>query len=246
VTSFILTRLRWLLRRPDPVVREWEWYARRHRRTRSPAHLGEEWNVPRIIGLDHAPGDEVVASIDRAVLEPHLGRVGTVLEIGAGGGRFTQALLYRARQVIASDPSPTMIRLLLERFRGVPQVRPLLLDGRGLASVADGSIDAVFAYDVFIHLSPWISYVYLEEIRRALKPGGKAILHHANTFSALGWRRFLSDAERARAGLPAQAQFSPMTPAFMSELARRAGLVVHEVVTNVVRRDCVSILGRPR
>jgi hypothetical protein len=41
--------------------------------------------VPAAIGVDVAP-DEIVPHIDRNVLEPWIGRVRTLLEIGAGGG----------------------------------------------------------------------------------------------------------------------------------------------------------------
>lgn len=181
----MLERLRWLLRRNDPVIREWEWYARRHRRERTGRPLGDEWNAPEVLGLEVAPG-EVVAHIERHVLEPHLGRVGTLLEIGAGGGRFTAALASRAERVIASDTSPTMLELLRSRFRDLPHVTPLLLEGTHLHALADGSVDAVFSYDVFVHLSVWHIHLYVEEIRRVLRPGGTAILHHANLHSELG------------------------------------------------------------
>src|SRR5438093_1305690 len=128
----MLNRLRWLLRKPDPVVREWEWYARRHRRERPEHHLGDEWNTPEVIGVDASPTD-VVSYIVRTVVEPHFGQADTILEIGSGGGRFTEALLPTARHLIATDTSPTMVRLLKARFRGEPKVSCLLLDGRSLA-----------------------------------------------------------------------------------------------------------------
>ena len=239
----MIERLRWLLRKPDPVVREWEWYARRHSRERPRQNLGDEWNTPDVIGLD-APATDVVSYIDQTIVGPYVGRVDTLLEIGAGGGRFTEALLSRAKQLIAADTSPTMIKLLRARFRGQPQVSCLLLDGRGLAGVSDNSVDVVFAYDVLVHLSPWRIYNYLEEFRRVLRSNGRAVLHHANTFSPLGWRRFLRDAARVKAGESNQAQFTPLTPEFMAALARRAGFAVHVSVTSVVRRDCISILDR--
>ena len=196
-----------------------------------------------MIGLD-APPTEVVSSIDRMVVEPHLGRVDTILEIGAGGGRFTEALLPRARHLIAADTSPTMLRLLKLRFRGQPKVSYILLDGRCLAGIPDNSIDGAFSYDVFVHLPPWHIYVYLEELRRVLRPAGRAVLHHANTLSPLGWQRFLGDVARVRSGEPAQARFAPMTPSLMSELARRAGLAVRASVTTLVQRDCITVLER--
>lgn len=240
----MLDRLRWLLRRRDSVVREWEWYARRHRGSGTDRPLGDEWNTPEIIGLDVAPG-AIVDHIDRMVLEPQLGRVHTLLELGAGGGRFTEPLLLRSQRLIASDTSPTMIRLLRDRFANRPNITFLLLEGRDLRDIADESVDGVFSYDVFIHLSAWNIYAYLEELRRVLRTDGRAILHHANTRSPLGWKRFLRDVARFRSGEPARAQFTPMTPELMAELAERAGLKVLASLTEVVPRDCISVLARP-
>lgn len=230
----------------SPVSEEWEWYARDHRRSgRGPStNLGDEWNRPEVIGID-APADRVLAELDARVFAPFLGRPDTLLEIGSGGGRFTELLLGKARRVIAADTSPTMIRLLRERFRDRNGIELLLLDGRGLGAIPARSLDAAFSYDVFVHLRPWDIFVYLLELKRTLKPGGKAVLHHAHTFSDLGWRRFVTEVEQCRAGHTPKAAFTLMTPAIMAELVRRAGLEVVESVTEVVRRDCITLIRAP-
>lgn len=238
-------RLRWLLRRPDPVVQEWEWYARRHRREQGDRPLGDEWNVPEVLGVEVA-ADEIVSHIDRSVLEPWLGKVGTLLEIGSGGGRFTEALLPRAERLIATDTAPTMLELLQRRFQDRPGVSCVLLEGTNLAVIADGSVDAVFAYDVFVHLSAWNILLYLQEIARVLRPGGRAILHHSNLHSELGWKRFLRDAARMRDGQPPSARFTPMTPELMAEMATRSGFEVLAARTDIVPRDCITVLARPK
>lgn len=240
----MLERLRWLFRQPDSVAQEWEWYARDHQRTRPGAPLGDEWNTPMVVGLE-VHDESVVAYIDRTIIEPFIGQAATVLEIGAGGGRFTEVLARRATRLIATDTSPTMLLLLRKRFEGRPSVVVQWLDGFQLGEVGDRSIDAAFSYDVFVHLSPWHTYSYLEELHRVLRPGGKAVIHHAHTFSTLGWQRFLRDVSRARNRKPAQAQFMPMTPELMRGLVERAGLVVEDSITTIVRRDCITLLSRP-
>jgi SAM-dependent methyltransferase len=237
-------RLRWWVRKRDPVVSEWEWYAREHLRAGRRHHLGDEWNTPEVVGLPIA-ATEIVDYIDGAVLEPYIGQVASLLEIGSGGGRFTAPLAERASQLIASDTSPSMLRLLRERFRDRPGISFLPLDGHDLRAIPDATLDAVFSYDVFVHLPAWHIYLYLEEIRRVLRPGARAVLHHANLTSELGWKRFLRDARRVRAGEAPQAQFSPMTPQLMRELAARAGLDVVATLTEVVPRDCITVLTRP-
>jgi SAM-dependent methyltransferase len=235
----------------DPVAREWEWYARDWRRAhgRAPAAaesgLGDEWNRPELVGAD-VPADQLVTHLARTVFEPFLGEdVDTLLEIGAGGGRFTAVFAPQVRRLIACDVAPTMVRLLGERFRKVPRVEAVLLGRRGLARFGDASIDAVFSYDVFVHLTPWTIQAYLDEIARLLKPGGRAILHHANTLSELGWQRFRRDVEREKRGQPADSRFTPMTAELFAAMAGRAGLVVERCITDVVRRDAITLLRRP-
>jgi len=232
-----------------PVIEEWEWYARNHARGRgaSGAPLGDEWNTPESIGAECA-ASELVAHLDDRVFAPFLAPLaplGTALEIGAGGGRFTALLADRARLVLAADTAPTMLALLAERFREHPNVRPLRLDGRSLAGVDDGSVDLVFTYDVFVHLSAWEIANYLAEFQRVLRPGGRAIVHHANTLSPLGFRKFQADVARERAGLPPAGRFPAMTPELFARLAEAAGLGLVRSEQAVVRRDAIALLERP-
>jgi SAM-dependent methyltransferase len=138
-----------------------------------------------------------------------------------------------------------MVRLLRRRFGDRPSVTCVEVEGSHLRPWADGSIDAVFSYDVFVHLSIWNIHLYLEEIARVLRPGGRAVLHHANLRSELGWKRFVRDSERLGAGQPPSARFTPMTPELMAELATRSGLKVLAARTDAVPRDCITVLARP-
>ena len=80
----MLDRLRWIMRKRDSVIAEWEWYARAHERAGGTRHLGDEWNTPEILGLPAGITD-IAQHVDRTVIGPHVGRVGTLLEIGSGG-----------------------------------------------------------------------------------------------------------------------------------------------------------------
>ncbi len=230
-----------------PVIQEWEWYARDFQSSsgESSRLLGVEWNDPTAIGID-VPGDQVVRHLNERVFRPYLGHTSALLEIGSGGGRFSAVLLEDTDRLIATDTSPTMLRILRKRFAGEKRIEYVQLSGSGLEGVPDRSVDAVFSYDVFVHLSPWEVFSYLLEIRRVLRRGGRAILHHANTFSDLGWRRFLRDVDRSRKRERPDARFSLMTPEVMSELARRSGMQVRGTVTDVVRRDCIVLLESAR
>jgi len=230
-------------RRAVTVQDGWERYARA-RKPDPAVHLGDEWTDPTEMGVDCEASD-VVAFIDRQVIEPFLGCVDTALEIGAGGGRFTEVLLPKARRVIASEVAPSMLPHLRARFADDAHVEYLLLDGRGLRPLADASIDAVLSYGVFVHLQHWDIFNYLVEIERVLVPGGKAVIQHSNTFSPLGWRLFLAQTPEQVGHHKYPGSFTVMTPGLFAEFCTRAGLDVADCVTDVVKRDAISLIQKP-
>jgi hypothetical protein len=82
----------------------------------------------------------------------------------------------------------------------------------------------------------------LQEIRRTLKRGRRAIIHHANTLSSLGWKKFLADVPLNVARHKTFDSFSIVTLELMRELATRAGLEVVEQREDIVPRDAVTYL----
>jgi SAM-dependent methyltransferase len=225
------------------IAEQWDEYARDHRRN-STGSLGGEWNDPAKIGVD-VPADQIVPMLDERVFDSFLGRCEVMLEIGPGGGRFTEILLPKCEHLIAADTSPAMLDLLRERFPSSPKLQCLLLDGRGLQAVEDGSVDAAFSYGVFVHLQHWDMFQYLVELHRVLKPGGRAVVQHPNTFSELGWQKFLIDLPLSLNTPKLAGSFTVMTPELMRGFVERAGLQVEQFVEDVVRRDCISLLIRP-
>ncbi len=227
----------------DTVSQGWDNYARNFKANPG-SNLGDEWNEPAEIGMDVSP-DQIVPTLDRTVFQPFLTDCDVILEIGSGGGRFTEILLPKCQKVIATDTSPTMLTLLKKRFESSPKLVYVLLDGLGFSSIADKSVDAVFSYDVFVHLEQWDIYNYLCEIRRVLKNNGKALIHYANAFSDLGWKRFLADIPQQLNRPKVYGKFGVMTPDVFKELAHRSGLLHLECITNIVRRDAISLLRSP-
>jgi ubiquinone/menaquinone biosynthesis C-methylase UbiE len=224
------------------VAEGWETYARRHRERE---RLGEEWNEPEVIGIDVATPEEILPYLDRVVVAPFLGTCDILLEIGPGGGRFTEILLPKCRRLIAVDTSETMLELLQERFRGDERLEYHLGDGRGLGGVASAAVDAAFSYGVFVHLQHWDIFNYLTELERVLKPGGKAIIQHSNTLSELGWELFTKQVERQLNRHKLPFTFTVNSPELMRELVARAGLECVDTLTEVVRRDCITLIRKP-
>jgi ubiquinone/menaquinone biosynthesis C-methylase UbiE len=146
----------------------------------------------------------------------------SVLEIGPGAGRWSEALSERASTLVLADVSERPLELCRERFAGDDRIRYVLSSGSDLPGVGDGSIDAVWSWDVFVHIAPRDQAAYLKEIARVLAPGGLAVIHHADGRnrgqlpSREGWRspmsRGLFAALAAERGLRVECQFDSWGP----------------------------------
>jgi SAM-dependent methyltransferase len=80
-------------------------------------------------------GRDASAAQTLALIEPFVRRDDTVLDVGAGTGRFTLPLAARARRVTALDASPHMLEVLHRKLatRNVENVEPVLGDLTGTA-----------------------------------------------------------------------------------------------------------------
>ena len=72
----------------------------------------------------------------------------------------------------------SVIEACRQRFRGESHLEFHVNDGRSLEFAADNSVDFIWSFDVFVHIEPEDIDGYLQEFRRVLKPGGRAIIHH--------------------------------------------------------------------
>jgi ubiquinone/menaquinone biosynthesis C-methylase UbiE len=173
---------------------EWDW-----------SHQGEEWN-------ESEPWKQ--ALVDDVML-PLIPAGGTVLEIGPGGGRWSVILAPRAERMIVVDVAQKPLDLVAQRLNGVGNLECVLSDGATLTGVDDQAVDAVWSFDVFVHIRPRDQAAYLAEIARVLRPGGVAAIHHADgrnrgrAPSREGWR-------------------APMSALLFAALAREHGLDVEQ------------------
>jgi ubiquinone/menaquinone biosynthesis C-methylase UbiE len=145
-----------------------------------------------------------------------------VLEIGPGGGRWSEVLAARASRLVLADVSERPLELCRERFEGDRHIEYVLCTGSDLPGVEDGSIGAVWSFDVFVHVAPVDQAAYLGEIARVLAPGGTAVVHHADGRnrgrlpSRSGWRspmsRRLFAALAVEHGLRVERQFDSWGP----------------------------------
>lgn len=100
-----------------------------------------------------------------------------ILEIGPGGGTFTQFLINGCRHLTAID----VIRKPVA-FNDLPNFTYHELPNNSFdcVPVKSGTMDFVFSYNVFCHLSNEAIQEYLKGIRRVLKVGGSAVFMLSN------------------------------------------------------------------
>lgn len=174
--------------------------------------LGEEWTA----------SPEWKRGLIEDVLTKWIPEGGVVLEIGPGAGRWSEVLLQRAARLVLVDVSERPLELCRDRFAGDERLECILSSGSDLPGIQDGSIDAVWSFDVFVHVAPSDQAAYLKEIARVLVPGGLAVIHHSDGRnrgrlpSRSGWRapmsRRLFAALAADHGLQVECQFDSWGP----------------------------------
>jgi SAM-dependent methyltransferase len=167
----------------------------------SESHFGDRWGDPETF--------EPLLHVRQRFLEPYFDESQTVLEIGSGGGRWTQ-YLARAAHLIVVEYNEEAFGYLARRF---PTANLTTYRTRGfeMHGIPDASVDFVFTFDVFVHLEPEGIGAYLHEIERVLRPGGTAVVHYGDVRKDIALHN---------------PGFSRMTRAKMEELIAETGLRV--------------------
>jgi SAM-dependent methyltransferase len=107
--------------------------------------------------------------LDRVVSDLELGAEVSVLDLGAGTGKLTRALVPRCARVVAVEPDDAM-RAVLEEVVPAAEALP----GRGDAiPMRDDEVDAVFSAEAFHWFATPES---VREIVRVLRPRGALVL----------------------------------------------------------------------
>jgi ubiquinone/menaquinone biosynthesis C-methylase UbiE len=104
----------------------------------------------------------------------------TVLEVGCGGGKWSEHLRSLASTLILTDVYDRSIAYVKERFGACEDLRYYVNSPGSLAEIQDNSIDAIWSFDVFVIVSPKCASDYAKEFRRVLKSGGVGLLNLMN------------------------------------------------------------------
>ena len=145
---------------------------------------GEEWT----------PSPDWKDSLLERVLRPQVGQGAVVVEIGPGGGRWTEELQKRASKLVGLDISQACVDTCTERFADCDNVEFRVSSGTDLGGVDDASVDTIWSFDVFVHINEKELNSYTKEFARVLKPGGNGVLHHGTAGGSTGgWRSDVTD-----------------------------------------------------
>jgi len=143
------------------------------------AQKGEEWTQSL----------EWKQSVIDLVLLKYVEAGKTVLEIGPGAGRWTETLQKMARRLTLVDISDRCIELCKNRFSTCNNIEFFVNEGTNLDFIEDATVDFIWSWDVFVHLSPQCTKEYISEFSRVLKKRGRGIIHHPKDAGLHGgWR----------------------------------------------------------
>lgn len=124
--------------------------------------------------------DEVMTSFTRTFADAFLEHLGAdasheVIEVAAGPGAITLPLATRCRRVLATDYADGMVAKLQQQVQasGLTNVECATMDGEAL-DVPDASFDrAISAFGLMLFHDRAAGF---RELRRGLRPGGRAVV----------------------------------------------------------------------
>jgi len=151
-------------------------------------HIWENWNWAAG-GEEWTLSPEWKGSVVKTFMDKNFANRSAILEIGPGAGRWTEYLLKRCDHLIGIDISEASVHECERRFHKYHNARFEVGNGDNLSSIASSSVDAVWSFDVFVHINKQQFKSYLIELARVLKPGAIGLIQHGSVGGATGgWR----------------------------------------------------------
>lgn len=139
------------------------------------AYYGKQYGCP------HDPSWPWGGPILNRFLLPFLGEDKTVMEIGSGGGRWSQFIMPRCLRTILVDGTSAS-EAAIRGAHGVPgnrDVRFYAAPTGAVPAVRKGTVDFVFSMDTFVHFDEDLFDRYLKTIARVLRKNCVLCLYYA-------------------------------------------------------------------
>jgi ubiquinone/menaquinone biosynthesis C-methylase UbiE len=155
-----------------------------------------------------------------------------VVDIGCGIGRVAKYMAPHSKLLWAVDVSAEMLTMAQERLSDQQNVSYARCTDTRIPDIADESVDFVYSVLVLQHLAREDAFLMLREIRRMLRPGGRAYLTFPNLLSDVYLESFVTYAESGEAAInPVRARI--YTPQEVERLLPAAGLTVADLQADV-------------
>lgn len=123
---------------------------------------------------------ELIYNVHLDILRRYITNTDYVIELGAGGGRYTKDLVKMAGMLVTSDLSPVQVKVNKNKMRALKLETEIedfkQLDIAQMPQLQDKT------YDVVVCIGGALNYLFereedaINEMLRILKPGGKLIL----------------------------------------------------------------------
>lgn len=114
-------------------------------------------------------------------LKPFVRSHSDVLEIGAGGGAWSKAILsLRPKSLTCLDALSAEYNLFWNRIGQRPNVRYIQVQDFLLNELPEASFDFVFSFGTFCHISPLMFYEYFKNLAPKLRKGAQGFILYAD------------------------------------------------------------------
>jgi hypothetical protein len=198
----------------------------------SVADLERRYGRPRgdIFGMDWGDPETVepLQFIKRHYLLPLIKPEFTAVEIGPGGGRWTQYLTAMQKLYVV-DFYPEMLAELGRRYNA-PNIIKIINNGDDFPGIGAAEVDFLFSFDVFVHFELPLIEAYLRNMQPILKPGATAFIHYSDKTKIMGARN---------------KSFGINDPSQMRELVSRCGYEIVEEDTTTMWHSSIVIFRKP-
>lgn len=163
---------------------------------------GDRWGDPNKV--------EILKKIRDEFVIPFVDENKTALEIGSGGGRWTQFLLKFGRLYV-TDLNQQFFHYILDRFGPRPNISFSQSTGTDFPGIPKKSVDFVFSFGTFVHIDTDTIKEILKSIKTITKDNADIVIHYS---------------EKNKPGGAKREKFSNNTREIMTKLVEEEGFSV--------------------
>jgi len=173
-------------------------------------------NMKRVGATAHGPfildGSTFYAKLDvlsRRYLGQPLNDVGPILDWGVGCGKMVRYFPQNRRNYITGvDIDPVNIEWDTKHIAGINFA---VIEKRPPTGLPSSHFELVYGNSVFTHLREPDQFLWLEELRRIVKPNGLALvtIHGTYSFALLGWSEAYSVLTLLKQGMRVAESYNP-------------------------------------